>query len=134
MANQSIYTAFQRMWEHVGLAVSTSLATHNQDSEAHSGLITVKYEGDKLYGLVNGAWQELVIKSQPTRASVQIAADGTSVITIPESITSLECVDVYQNGLYLSEGINYTLDTSARTVSLIDYTADANDVFAFVAY
>ena len=134
MANQSIYTAFQRLWYHVGLAVSTSLATHNEDSEAHSGLITVKYEGDKLYGLVDGAWQELVIKSQPTRASVQLTEDAVAAITIPEVITSLECVDVYQNGLYLSEGINYTLDAESRTVNLIDYTAKVDDVFAFVSF
>lgn len=96
--------------------------------------ITVKYEGNKLYGLIDGAWQELVIKSQPIRASIQINAYNTATITIPESITSLECVDVYQNGLYLSEGINYTLNTELRVINLINYGAEVDDVFAFVSY
>jgi hypothetical protein len=127
---------------NIGLIMSDSLVTHDSDLEAHNELfaqkanssdITVKYEGDKLYGLIDNAWQELVIKSQPTRASIILDA-ASSNIAIPQSITSLECVDVYQNGLLLSENINYTLDTTNNTITLADYTADAGDVFVFVAY
>lgn len=122
--NSLLLVPFERMWQHITSALGNKADVND---------ITVKYEDDKLYGLIDNAWQELVIKSQPTRASIVLDAASSS-ITIPESITSLECVDVYQNGLLLSENINYTLDTTNNTITLADYIADAGDVFAFIAH
>lgn len=119
------------------------IAEHNIDINAHGDLfatkadissITVKYEGNKLYGYVDDAWQEIVIKSYPQRTSVQIETDEVVIISIPEAITSIDCLMVYHNGLLLSENINYALDTENNSIALIDYTANIGDVFAFVAH
>lgn len=79
-----------------------------------------------------GSYKDL--SDTPTFAvgSVSIYSDSVTVVNIPETITSKDRLLVYHNGLLITEGINYTLDTTTSSISLIGYTASSSDIFTFL--
>lgn len=80
-----------------------------------------------------GSYNDLLDKPNigiTSRASVAITEDNTSVIAIPITIADINQLTVYQNGLILTPDINYTATT--YNITLVDYTADAGDIFTFV--
>lgn len=78
------------------------------------------------------------INSENTSSSVMneivrgrtIATAGASTIAIPISISSTTGLGVYENGVLLEEGDQYTATTTAITLN--GYTANAGDVYTFV--
>lgn len=60
-----------------------------------------------------------------------VATEGASTISIPISIASTTGLAVYENGLLLEEGEQYTATTSAITLN--GYTATGGDVYTFVS-
>lgn len=67
--------------------------------------------------------------------TVLTAASEISVpIVISEFLTSMESyiLLVYQNGLLLNLGENYTVNDSCTVVSLVDYSCEAGDTFTFI--
>lgn len=64
------------------------------------------------------------------RATISISEDGTSIIDIPITISDINSLSVYQNGLLLTPSVHYTATTTA--ITLVGYTANAGDIFTFV--
>lgn len=60
-----------------------------------------------------------------------VAAAGASVINIPFTITSTAGLTVFENGILISEGNQYTATTTA--ITLIGYTASEGDIYTFVS-
>lgn len=64
----------------------------------------------------------------PQRYSLTATAGQTS-FSIPFDYDSLASnVTVYHNGILLKDTDNYTIDTSANTVNLVDYSAEEGDI------
>lgn len=81
----------------------------------------------------SGSYNDLTDKpniGQIYKASVEITESGVSSISIPITISDANQLTVYQNGILLTQGINYTATTSA--ITLINYTCNVNDVFTFI--
>lgn len=111
----------------------------------------IKYPGDnslaKIFQLIKskfdglakvastGSYKDLTDKPDiggiVSRSSISISEDGTSVINIPIEISDTNTLAVYQNGLLLTPDIHYTATTTS--ITLINYTANANDIFTFVS-
>lgn len=62
---------------------------------------------------------------------IEVTVNGTESINIPSSITDLDNLMVYQNGLLLNENIHYIVDSGNRIITLLDYTAKAGEIFTF---
>lgn len=81
----------------------------------------------------SGSYNDLTDKpniGQIYKASVEITESGVSSISIPITISDANQLTVYQNGILLTQGVNYTATTSA--ITLINYTCNVNDVFTFI--
>ena len=68
---------------------------------------------------------EKVIKGEVTTTA------GQTVINIPFTITSTTGLAVYENGILISEGNQYTATTTA--ITLLGYTANSGDIYTFVS-
>jgi hypothetical protein len=80
-----------------------------------------------------GSYNDLIDKPNigyTSRASVSIPNNNTSTISIPITITDVNQLTVYQNGLILTPTVHYTVTTSE--ITLVNYTANAGDIFTFV--
>lgn len=105
---------------------------HYQFNDAHDAIALLDYtanEGD-IFTFVCG----LVVGDETESAGVRgstVATQGASAITIPFTITSTAGLMVYENGLLLEEGEQYTASTTQITLN--GYTADAGDVYTFVS-
>lgn len=60
-----------------------------------------------------------------------VAVAGASVINIPFTITSTTGLAVFENGILISEGNQYTATTTA--ITLIGYTASEGDIYTFMS-
>lgn len=64
-------------------------------------------------------------------AYMEISTDNIGTINIPSSITDLNNLMVYENGLLLNENVHYIIDSGNKTINLIDYTAKTGEIFTF---
>lgn len=83
-----------------------------------------------IFTFVNAESTSNTVASEIVRGST-VATAGVSTIAIPISITSTIGLAVYENGILLEEGEQYTATTSAITLN--GYTAEAGDVYTFVS-
>lgn len=80
-----------------------------------------------------GSYNDLTDKPNigtPVRATIAIESDNVSSINIPITISDINNLTVYLNGLLLSPTTHYTATTSA--ITLIGYTVNTGDILTFV--
>lgn len=61
-----------------------------------------------------------------------VAADNTSTIVCPLTEPLNESSLIYQNGILISSGTHYTLSADKKSISLVGYTAQKDDIFTFI--
>lgn len=74
---------------------------------------------------------DLDIKITAQRHTVPVTT-STSTILFGETISDIDEVSVYQNGLLLTVGTHYSVKADKTGIDLINYQADSGDIFTFV--
>lgn len=80
-----------------------------------------------------GSYNDLTDKPNigtSVRATIAIESDNVSSINIPITVSDINNLTVYLNGLLLSPTTHYTATTSA--ITLVGYTVNKGDIFTFV--
>lgn len=71
------------------------------------------------------------VKVTAQRHTVPVTT-STSTILFGETISNIDEVSVYQNGLLLTVGTHYSVKADKTGIDLINYQADSGDIFTFV--
>lgn len=111
-----------------------TIGTHYSVKADKTGIDLINYQADSgdiftfVYSDNNGsnANADEIIRGRT------VATEGASTISIPISITSTAGLAVYENGLLLEEGNQYTV-ASTSTITLNGYTATGGDIYTFVS-
>ena len=64
--------------------------------------------------------------------TITITEDNVSTIAIPFICTLPKALMVYQDGVLLTQGENYTFENN--TITLVDYTCNTGDIFTFIYF
>lgn len=74
---------------------------------------------------------DLDIKITAQRHTVSVT-ENTSTILFNDTISDINDISVYQNGLLLTVGTHYSVKTDGTGIDLINYSAESGDIFTFV--
>lgn len=74
---------------------------------------------------------DLDIKITAQRHTVSVT-ENTSTILFNDTISDINDISVYQNGLLLTIGTHYSVKTDGTGIDLINYSAESGDIFTFV--
>lgn len=105
---------------------------HYNVNSDRAGITLVDYstEVGDIFTFVNAEQESSSTVNEIVRGRT-VATAGASEIAYPMSISSTDGLVVYENGVLIEEGSQYT--TSSTGITLIDYTAKEGDVFTFIS-
>lgn len=109
------------------------MITKNLSTLKVNKLTQAQYDAALFAGNIKDDELYLTPDTEYSRYTTVVSSTGTSEIEIGATIESLSTLSVYQNGLLLTYGTHYVVNESMDSIILIEYTADAGDIFTFIA-
>lgn len=109
------------------------MITKNLSTLKVNKLTQAQYDAALLAGNIKDDELYLTPDTEYSRYTTVVSSAGTTEIEIGATVESLSTLSVYQNGLLLTYGTHYLVNDAFDSINLIEYTADAGDIFTFVA-
>lgn len=110
-----------------------TLGTHYYINSSSNGikLIDYKAEAGDIFTFVYGEEQSFAQTTNQILRGRAVATEGAATIDIPFTIGSAASLAVYENGVLIEEGEQYSVTDTK--ITLQGYTASAGDVYTFVS-